>query len=175
MKSKNKLPDECHPDLLAAYQFAYDPSGFVCTLAPQKELESQEYEALLFELNNKRIRFRVAKITPKKIGQFVTFWKRMGAGPIMPYDLSDPFDFFVVSVRSNGLLGQFVFPKIELCRQGILSKSGRGGKRAIRVYPPWDKPESQQAEKSQQWQINFFLEIPQNGMVDIKRAKKLFF
>ena len=99
----------------------------------------------------------------------------MGAGPIMPYDLADPFDFFVVSVRSNDLLGQFIFPKIELCRQGILSKSGKGGKRAIRVYPPWDKPESQQAEKSQQWQINYFLEIPQNGMLDIERAKKLFF
>ena len=41
-----------------------------------KELESKEYQACRFNLNNKHIICRTAKITPKKVGQFVTFWKR---------------------------------------------------------------------------------------------------
>ncbi len=46
--------------------------------------ESQEYGASTFEMNNKIIKFRVAKITPTKVGQFVTFWKRIADGPITP-------------------------------------------------------------------------------------------
>jgi hypothetical protein len=36
------------------------------------EAESAEYGAYTFELNDLSVRFRVAKITPTKIGQFVT-------------------------------------------------------------------------------------------------------
>jgi MepB protein len=41
-------------------------------------------------LNGLRVQYRVAKITPTKVGQFVTLWKRVGRGPIQPFDLSDP-------------------------------------------------------------------------------------
>src|SRR5476651_865530 len=95
-----------HSDLLAAQKLAYEPGGFVYKNVIQ-EAESQEYSACEFEMNNKIIKFRVAKITPTKIGQFVTFWKRIGSGPIQPHDLEGPFDFFVVSVRSGKHYGQF--------------------------------------------------------------------
>lgn len=42
----------------------------------ENEPESKEYDACRFKLNGLNIISRKAKITPKKIGQFVTFWKR---------------------------------------------------------------------------------------------------
>jgi len=169
-----QFPQHLHSDLLASNQLAYEPSGLVCTSKPVKEAESEEYGAFVFELSNRRIKFRVAKITPTKNGQFVTLWKRIGSGPIMPYDISDPVDLFVVSVRDGERFGQFVFPKAVLCAKGVLSKAGKGGKRAIRVYPPWVQAQSQQAKTSQTWQLKHFLNIPRNSKVDQDRVRKLF-
>ena len=104
----------------------------------------------------------------------MTLWKRNGKSPIQPFDLSDSIDFFVVSVRKDNLFGQFVFPKLVLCEKGIVSKNGQGGKRAIRVYPPWDKTTSPQAQKTQKWQVEYFLEIPHQRSVDIIRSKALY-
>jgi len=135
-----------------------------------KESESEEYGAAIFEINNKRVKFRKAKITPTKIGQFVTFWKRIGKGPIMPHDVTDPFDLFVVSVRTPDQFGQFVFPKAVLYEKGIVSKDGEGGKRAMRVYPPWDITDSRQAMQSQAWQLEYFFEIlPQMSVSMIQK------
>ena len=109
-----------HPDFLVAQKLAYEPNGLACTKI-EKEAESEDYGACVFEMNNRRITFRVGKITPTKTGQFVTFWKRIGRGPIMPYDMADPIDLFIVSVRSNEQFGQFVFPKAVLCQKGFVS------------------------------------------------------
>lgn len=65
------------------------------------EQESQEYDACTFDLYDKHIHYRTAKITPKKIGLFVTFWKRSGAGPIEPFDVTDQFDFLIVSASNE--------------------------------------------------------------------------
>lgn len=121
------------------------------------EAESQEYSACSFTLNGHRIQFRSSKITPTKIGQFVTFWKRFGSGPIMPVDAADTFDFLIVNVRTINQFGQFIFPKEVLLTQGYISKNGIGGKRAMRVYPSWDKPDSKQAIKTQTWQLQYFI------------------
>ena len=160
-----------HTDLLAAQRLAYEPGNLNCDMVIQ-EKESQEYAACTFEMNNKIINFRVAKITPTKIGQFVTMWKRIDNGPIMPYDLSDSFDLFVISVRKAEHFGQFVFPKSVLWQKGFVSKDGKGGKRAMRVYPPWDITDSPQAKKTQTWQLIYFFEIQPN--VDISKIQKLF-
>ena len=162
-----------HPDLSATYDLLYGPGGYDCSLPIQEE-ESSEYGAYTFDLNGKHVRFRVAKITPTKIGQFVTLWKRIGKGPIQPFDQTDDVDFFVVSVRREGCFGQFVFPKSVLVKQSVIAKDGKGGKRAIRVYPPWDKPTSAQGLKTQMWQIEYFLEIPGNTPVDLVRCRALF-
>ena len=43
---------------------------------PVNEVESSEYQACSFKVNNKIVKYRHAKITPTKNGQFVTIWKR---------------------------------------------------------------------------------------------------
>ena len=162
-----------HPDLLAAQQLVYEPNGLFCN-AIVEEAESKEYGACTFVMNHKSITFRVAKITPTKIGQFVTLWKRIGRGPIMPYDTTDLIDLFVVSVRNGAHFGQFIFPKEVLWQKGFVSKDGKGGKRAMRVYPPWDITDNKQAIKTQKWQVPYFFEILTNGQTDVSRIQKLF-
>jgi hypothetical protein len=162
-----------HPDLLACYELAYKPSGLLYKNLVI-EAKSQEYGACEFHLNNRHIKFRVAKITPTKVGQFVTFWKRSFSGPIVPYDISDIFDFLVVSVRDEEHFGQFVFPKSVLHEKGLLSQQAKGGKRAMRVYPPWDITESPQAKKTQKWQCDYFFEINDKQTVDVAKVCKLF-
>ena len=161
-----------HPDLVVAQKLAYEPSGWKCERL-EKEAESEEYGASVFEMNRRRIKFRVGKITPTKNGQFVTFWKRIGSGPILPHDLADPFDLLVVSVRSGEKLGQFVFPKAVLCERGIVSKEGHGGKLAMRLYPPWDIADSRQAKKTQEWQLVHFFQISLS-CISTTRIQELF-
>lgn len=167
-------------DLLAIHQAlneiqhrVYDSLGFQCS-QPIMEPESSEYGACGFELNSLSIKFRVAKITPTKVGQFVTLWKRIQKGPIQPYDCSDSVDFFIINTRKGDHFGQFVFPKTVLCQQDVFSINNIGGKRAIRVYPPWDVTANRQAQKTQKWQLEYFLEIPKNTDIDLTRAKLLY-
>ncbi|MEN9449562.1 MAG: hypothetical protein RJA83_176 [Pseudomonadota bacterium] len=162
-----------HPDLLATMALVYAPNHLHCS-TPQTEADNAEYGAYFFTLQGRRIKFRVAKITPTKIGQFVTLWKRIGKQPIQPYDASDPFDLLVISTRRGELFGQFVMPKSVLVQQGILSEAGKGGKRALRVYPPWDQTTSRQAQNTQRWQLRYFLEIPHNKPLDQARAQHLY-
>ena len=64
-----------HPILLETKNLLFDKCKFdVSNIEIEKE--SSEYCAHRFEINNKKILFRQAKITPTKIGQFVTLWKR---------------------------------------------------------------------------------------------------
>ena len=163
---------DMHPDLLIAQQIAYLPAGLTCSDFAV-EPESKEYSACRFIINNKRAVFRSAKITPTKVGQFVTFWKRSAAGPIAPFDLSDPVDFFIVSVRSGNNFGQFIFPKSVLIEQGFASKNHIGGKRAMRVYPPWDKADNRQAIKTQAWQLHYFFDMDVRKL-DLEKIKRFF-
>ncbi|MEO8234018.1 MAG: MepB family protein [Flavobacterium sp.] len=141
----------------------------------EKEKESAEYAAHRFEINNLKILFRQAKITPTKVGQFVTLWKRAKEkNPIEPFEITDNIDLFVITVKTEKRFGQFVFPKSVLIEQGIVSNK-KEGKRAIRVYPPWDKTENKQAQKTQKWQLTYFLEIPLDKTININQAKKLYF
>jgi hypothetical protein len=138
------------------------------------EKESSEYCAYRFEINTKKILFRQAKITPTKTGQFVTLWKRnIEKNVIEPFEISDAIDLFVVNVKTETQFGQFVFPKSILIEKGIVSDK-KEGKRAIRVYPKWDFTESKQAQKTQKWQLDYFLEISIDGNLDINRVKLLY-
>lgn len=139
------------------------------------EAESQEYGACSFNLAQYFIRFRVARVTPKKAGQFVTLWKRIDSGPIMPFDLSDQLDFFIVSVQKGHRYGLFIFPQVILIAKDIFSNNGQGGKRAIRVYPSWDTADSKQAQVTQMWQLRYFIEIQTDGSCDQEILHKLLF
>lgn len=138
----------------------------------QTEAESKEYDACRFELNGLKIISRSAKVTPKKVGQFVTFWKRNSSGIIEPLDESDAIDFYAVTVKTNTQFGQFVFPKSILIQKGILSTNKKEGKRGFRVYPIWDKTTSKQAKKTQSWQLNYFYKIDKK--VDFIKVIELY-
>ena len=159
------------PALLQSITDIYDKCGLKISKYV-KELESTNYSASDFILDNAKIKFRSGKVTPTKKGLFTTFWKREGNGPIMPYALDDPFDLYVVSVKDDEYCGQFVFPKEVLYEKGIISGDRKEGKRAIRVYPPWVKELNKQAKKTQDWQILYFFKIKEH--LDVKRIQKLF-
>ncbi len=131
-------------------------SGGYTVVKVEMEKESGEYAAARFFLDNKKILFRVSKITPTKNGQFVTIWKRNEAGVTCPFDISDGFDFVMICCRDEQKSGAFLFPVEVLVQKRIFSSGQRTGKRGIRVYPPWVKPESLQAAKTQAWQTVYF-------------------
>jgi hypothetical protein len=174
MNSQNPdvITEQFPKDLIAIQKILFDNCNFEITQTIL-EAESSEYGACSFTLNNLNIRFRTAKITPTKIGQFVTLWKRINQGPIQPFDSTDPIDLFIVSTREDNHFGLFIFPKSILITKEIVSDK-KEGKRAIRVYSPWDITTSKQAKKTQKWQLDYFLEIPKDLKIDLNRAKSLF-
>ncbi len=121
--------------------------------------ESKEYDACTFTLDSKKIIHRTAKITPTKNGQFVTVWKRNSDGITEPFNTKDDFDAYIITVKFEDKLGQFIFPKELLAKNKIITHNGSDGKRGIRVYPPWDITSSKQAEKTQTWQLNYFIQF----------------
>ena len=158
-------------DLQLAEKLLYNECGFQLQHLVWNP-ESTNYGACSFELNNYKIQYRVANITPTKIGQFVAIWKRNNKGITAPFDVTDSLDFLIISVRDSENFGQFIFPKSVLIAKGIISQNEKGGKRGIRVYAPWDKPENKQAIKTQAWQVNYFVEIRENSHLDLEFVKK---
>ena len=158
-------------DLQLAEKLLYNECGFQLQNLVWNS-ESANYGACSFELNIYKIQFRVANITPTKIGQFVAIWKRNKEGITAPFDVGDSLDFMIISVRDSENFGQFIFPKSVLIAKGIVSQNEKGGKRGIRVYAPWDKPENKQAIKTQDWQANYFVEIRENSHLDLEFVKK---
>lgn len=138
----------------------------------KNEGEGKEYDACQFNLNGLKIICRSSKITPRKSGQFVTFWKRNLHGITEPFSESDSFDFYLINVTSGKRFGQFVFPKSELIKKSVVTSERKEGKRGFRVYPPWDKAQNKQAEKTQKWQLSYFYEI--GKMTDLEKVKLLY-
>ena len=154
-------------------ELVFDACGFELSNI-QIEKESSEYCAYRFEVNNLKVIFRQAKTTPTKLGQFVTLWKRkFDKNPIEPFEISDPVDLFVINTKTENKFGQFVFPKSVLIEKGIVTDK-KEGKRAIRVYPSWDLAVNKQAQKTQKWQLEYFLEITNDRNLDVNRAKSLY-
>ena len=123
----------------------------------QIEEEGEEYHAHRFKIGGHSCIYRQAKVTPKKVGLFVTLWKREGESPIEPFHIDDPQEFFFVGVTDDQHRGFFVFPKQELVKRGIVSDSLKEGKRAFRVYPPKTKTTNPQAIRTQKWQIRYYI------------------
>ena len=146
------------PDLLATTAH-FQTRGFAVS-EPRAEAESLDYGAHTFHVNGLATAFRIARTTPKKAGRFVTLWQRTagGGGPIRPFDTSDGFDLFVVSVSAGSEAGfwYFAFPQETLITRGVVSRDFIGGKRAIRVYPPGSAPANRIAQATQRWQLEFY-------------------
>ena len=168
MTNSNKLFSEL--ELINKYVFQ------VCEIELKNveiEVESQEYFAQNFDLNNQRVKFRMAKITPTKTGQFVTIWKRNEKGITEPHNILDKYDFYIIATREETKFGVFIFNKTVLSENKILTSENGEGKRGIRVYPTWSLTTNKQAQKTQDWQTKYFVEISNEEQIDNRKAKML--
>jgi len=123
------------------------------------DLEANKYQGYHYRTGKRNILQRTAKITPKKIGQFVTLWKRNKKGITAPIDIREGYDFVIIICKIDNVSGHFRFPVEVLVEKGIMSSSmsSSTGKRGFRVYPEWDSPLSSQASKAQKWQSKYFI------------------
>ena len=134
------------------------------------EIDNADYGAAVARIGSLRLRFRVARVTPRKVGLFVAVWRRSPTGSTEPFPADDA-DHLVILTREGQHTGQFVFPRSALQRHGIVSVAEHGGKRGFRVYPPWSRTDNAQAIRTQAWQGAFFLDTG-NG-VDLERLREL--
>ncbi len=138
----------------------------------REETHNSDYGAGIFQLNSKTIRFRVAKITPTKVGQFVSIWEKDEANNNQAFSYDSATDFLVINTfSSKGDFGQFVFPKEVLLKQNILKTANTKGKMAIRVYPSWETPTSKQAMATQKCQLPYFIKM---GNTTLHELLKLY-
>lgn len=123
-----------------------------------EDSECEDCSGCSFQLNNRNVEFRKAKITPKKSGQFVTLWKRNKRNQTEPFHVNDDFDFYMIATQQHHRSGFFLFSKYVLSKWEILTTGNKQGKRGFRVYSNWDIPESRQAEKTKSWQSQHFFD-----------------
>ncbi|MEQ8415768.1 MAG: MepB family protein [Imperialibacter sp.] len=173
MSQQEIISKQDHSSFSEVKKRVYDVCLFQVS-SRKMEKESTGYGACTFTVNSSLVISRDAKQTPKKTGQFVAIWKRVNSGPTQPFSASDTFDFFVINTKKGDHFGQFIFPKATLIKHRIVSQATVRGKLGMRVYPPWEVAESNQARKTQDWQLKFFLHIPKRGEVELQRAKLLY-
>lgn len=160
------------PELELIDELVFKPCSFsLKNIKP--ESERQDYAAHSFQINNYKILFRKAKITPTKTGQFVTLWKRNEKGITAPFNLTDEFDFYLIATTTLTNFGVFIFPKKILHENKVLSDHTGEGKRGIRVYPTWYEITNKQAQKTQVWQSEYFIDLSDIKQIDLNRAKNL--
>jgi len=131
--------------------------------------ECVEYYGLNFQIRNLNIKFRKAKITPRKTGQFVTLWKRNVIGKTEPFNSNDNFDFYIIATEQENKFGFFLFPKQILIEKQILTNNSKEGKRGFRIYADWDIPNNKQAEKTQKWQTEYFIDFTNDENKSIEK------
>ncbi|WP_413511248.1 MepB family protein [Myroides odoratus] len=135
-----------------------------------QDKECADYLGYNYQVDQLAIKFRKAKITPKKAGQFVTLWKRNAQQITVPFDITDPFDFYFIVVANQEQWGCFIFPRQLLGDKHILTTAGKEGKRGFRVYPQWDIPTSKQALQTKAWQGDYFISLSSKMDCAIEKA-----
>ncbi|WP_244285945.1 MepB family protein [Cryobacterium zongtaii] len=163
-----------HPDVSGAVALFGSLCGHSETAAAEIDIDididNADYGAAVARIGTRRLRFRVGRVTPRKVGLFVAVWRRSPTGSTEPFPVDD-VDHLVILTREGLHSGQFVFPRSALQRHGIVSVAGQGGKRGFRVYPPWSRTSNAQAIRTQAWQGAFFLDTSDG--VDLERLREL--
>ncbi|MCY8315611.1 MepB family protein [Bacillus vallismortis] len=166
--------NEFYKALTYVNKLFYEPNHFTIH-AIREEAQNSDYGAGIFQLHSKSIRFRVAKITPNKIGQFVAFWEKDGNDKNQAFSYEKATDLLVINTFTNhNKFGQFVFPKEVLVKQNILKTATTKGKMGIRVYPRWETPTSKQAIETQKWQLAYFVEVNNTNRFSVRELLKLY-
>ena len=173
------------------------PAGYQITKKVEFDSvpESSKYEALNFSLNGQRIVYRKGKVTSERPGAFLAVWQRphsLDAKGNKPIPLTPgELDYLWILVERNSdtpeeleprsKYGMFIFPLSLLIAKGIVSSVKNKGKTGFRVFPPWSQDRgisgtkvfSESGKKTQRWQIPFFVEIDENGLIDPCELNKL--
>ncbi|QGG52086.1 MepB family protein [Lysinibacillus pakistanensis] len=166
--------NEFNKTLTFVNELLYEPNHLTIKNI-REESQNSDYGAGVFQLNSKSVRFRVAKITPNKVGQFVSFWEKDEANKNQAFSYDNATDLLVINTFNNtGDFGQFVFPKEVLLKQNILKTANTKGKMAIRVYPSWDTPSSKQAIATKKWQSPYFVKMEATTRLSIHELLKLY-
>ncbi len=176
---------------------AFIPAGYQITksLELDKPPESSKYEGLSFSIDENNIVYRKGKVTPDRPGAFLAIWKRplldKGNKPV-PLQSND-LDFLFIKVESHSTVtvnddpgnhskyGMFIFPVSLLIEKGIISSPKAKGKTGFRVFPPWSQDRgligtkvfSDSGKKTQRWQLPYFLEIDEYGLIDSLKLNKI--
>lgn len=152
----------------------YQPHGLQVT-SIQEEAQNAKYGGGTFTLSSKTVRFRVANVTPKKIGQFVAFWEKDHKNKNQAYYYKDAPDLLIINTfESKEKFGQFVFPREVLLNKKILKSEISKGKMGMRVYPIWDQPISSQAIDTQLWQGEYFIDFSESNEVTNQKIAELY-
>ena len=138
----------------------------------EEEKQNAAYGGKTFKLNETHVRFRVAKKTPKKQGQFVAFWEKDFNNKNQPYDYSEAPELLVITLIGSPFEGQFIFPKSILKDKNIYSVADKKGKMAMRVYAPGIALKSDQAKRTQAWQKDYFLSFEEE--INSDALKRLY-
>ena len=134
------------------------------------DAEASDYAGLQFGYGKGTFIFRQAKITPKKAGAFVTFWKRDAQQQTVPYQDSDDFDYYMILIQEGEQLGLFLFPKQVLIAQKYVSSAHREGKRGFRIYPPALQNLNTQASKTQRWQSAYYYDLHTDDRLHVAKV-----
>ncbi|WP_198329953.1 MepB family protein, partial [Psychrobacter cibarius] len=59
-------------------------------------------------------------------------------------------------------------------RSNILQSHFTKGKMGIRVYPSWDKPTSNTAKKTQNWQLDYFFVVTGTNILPTEKIRALY-
>ncbi|SDG06391.1 MepB family protein [Epilithonimonas hungarica] len=137
------------------------------------DLECEEYSGFNFKINQTNYKFRKSKLTPKKVGQFVTFWKRDLYGKTVPFDVNDDFAFYIISIEESENSGFFLFPKVILEKENLISSEQKTGKRGFRIYADWHFPNNKQAEKTKLWQTEYFINYSDSDELISNQFRKI--
>jgi len=185
-------------------EYVFAPCGISLTQLPEVEADpkGREYGATRLHLNDRKVAYRIAKISPDRPGHFVTMWKRPRPGAeIIPFSTDANIEYLIVSCfaqgeSGDGHRGMFIFTKDVLVTKGLMSSAGKQGKLATRIFPPWSEslakesvsrtlasggtPKKNQyftssARKTQKWQLQSFVPIDLVGGFDQDALKRLFF
>ncbi|MHC5200853.1 MepB family protein [Myroides sp. LJL119] len=124
----------------------------------KNSIYKNDYNACCFELQNLRVIFRNAKLTPTKAGLFVAIWKKDSSLKNTPFHEQDNFDLLVIRCHQDNNLGYFVFTKQDLSNLCIIQNKSNKGKMGIRLYPSWCINLNNQAKKTQLDHSQFFFE-----------------
>ncbi len=124
-----------------------------------KDDECHNYSGCSFQIDQFQVKYRKGRSTPRKIGYFVTLWKRNDDRKTEPFSITDDFQFYIIDTEKDNKHGIFLIPRTILSEKQVLSSASKQGKRGFRVYAPWDLRDSKQAERTKEWQTDYFIDL----------------